>query len=94
MVKKRSSIDEKLKVQVWIQPRMKTAKIALCLGHGESTIRRLRAKLKDMLPGASPSCYTGCPRSTTHAEDKRLKLYVEKFPSKTAKELIKEVKGF
>ncbi len=57
MVKKRSSIDEKLKVQVWIQPRMKTVKIALRQGHGESTIRRRRAKLKDMLPGASPSRY-------------------------------------
>jgi hypothetical protein len=89
MVKKKElSTDEKLKIQVWTEAGAKTAEIAARLGHGESTIRSLRAELKELPPGASPPprCpVSGCPRATTHAEDKRLKQYIEKFLSKTAK---------
>jgi hypothetical protein len=83
MVKKKElSIDEKPKIQVWTVAGVKTAEIAVRLGRGESTIRRLRAELP---PGASPPPHhpiSGCHRATTHAEDERLKRYVEKFPSK------------
>jgi transposase len=86
MVKKKElSIDEKPKIQVWTVAGVKTAEIAARLGRGESTIRRLRAELKELLPGASPTPrfpISGCPRATTHADDERLKRYVEKFPSK------------
>ncbi len=64
---------------------VKTAEIAACLGRGESTIRCLRAELP---PGASPlprRPISGRPRATTHAEDERMKRYVEKFPSKMPK---------
>lgn len=76
---------------------MKTSEIAAKLGRGESTIRRLRAELKELPPGASPPArrpVPGRPRATTDAEDQRLKRYVMRFPSKTAKELIQEVEGF
>jgi transposase len=86
--KKELSIDEKLKIQVWIVTGVKTAEIAARLGRGESTIRRLRAELKELPPRVSPlPCrpISGCPRATTHAEDEMLKRYVEKFPSKMSK---------
>jgi hypothetical protein len=52
MVKKKElSIDEKLKIQVWTVTGVKTAEIAARLGRGKSTIRRLRAELKELLPG-------------------------------------------
>jgi transposase len=55
MVKKTElSIDEKLKIQVWTVAGVKTAEIAARLGRGESTIRRLRAELKELPLGASP----------------------------------------
>ncbi len=93
MVKKKEvSKDEKLKIHMWTEAGIKTAEIAARLGRGESNIRRLRAELGKLPPPRRP--VSGRPRSTTHAEDERLKRYVEKFPSKTAKELIQEVKGF
>jgi transposase len=89
MVKKKElSIDEKLKIQVWTVTGVKTAEIAARLGRGESTIRRLRAELKELLPGRRPlprRPISGCPRAPTHAEDERLKQYVEKFTSKMPK---------
>ncbi len=46
MVKKKEvSIDEKLKIHIWTEAGTKTAKIAACLGRGESTIRHRRAEL-------------------------------------------------
>ncbi len=80
------SIDEKLKIQVWTVAGVKTAEIAARLGRGESTIRRLRAELKELPPGASPPHFWSSQlRATTHAEDERLKRYVEKFTSKMPK---------
>ncbi len=89
MVKnKELSIDEKPKIQVWTVAGVKTAEIAARLGRGESTIHRLRAELKELPPGTLPlprHPISGCPKATTHAEDERLKQYVEKFPSKMPK---------
>jgi IS30 family transposase len=86
MVKKKElSIDEKPKIQVWTVAGEKNPEIAARLGRGESTIRRMRAKLKELPPEASPPPrhpISGCPRANTHAEDERLKRYVEKFLSK------------
>jgi transposase len=86
MVKKKElSIDENPKIQVWTVAGEETTEIAARLGRGESSIRRLRAELKELPPGASPPPrhpISGCPRASTLAEDERLKRYVEKFPSK------------
>jgi hypothetical protein len=43
--KKEVSIDEKLKIHIRTEAGTKTAKIAACLGRGESTICHLRAEL-------------------------------------------------
>jgi hypothetical protein len=87
MVKKKElSKDEKLKIQVWTVAGVITAEVAACLGHGELTIRRLRAELKELLAGCRHHLpISGYPRTTIHAEDERLKQYVEKFPSKMPK---------
>jgi IS30 family transposase len=50
VIKKELSIDEKPKTQVWTVAGEKTAEIAARLGRGESTIRRLRAELKELPP--------------------------------------------
>jgi hypothetical protein len=55
MVKKKElSKDEKLKIKVWTVAGVITAEVAACLGHGELTICRLRAELKELLAGVSP----------------------------------------
>lgn len=95
--KKDLSAEEKLKIQMWGEIGRSTAEIAAELGRGVSTVRRFRAVLKELPPGSSPPPHqpgAGRPRATTKEQDERLRKYVLKNPRKTAKELIREVRGF
>lgn len=95
--KKDISVEEKAKIMCWQQEGVKTSEIAERLGRHPSVIRKHVALLKDLPPMTSPpppKPRPGPKRKISNIMKIRLKMFVMRYPFKTARELKNEVAGW
>ena len=94
---KQFSVVEKTQIQCWHHEGISSKEIASRLGRNAPAVRKIVAAVRDIPTNVPPPAAlkrSGRPRLATSKAESRLKLYVQKYPFKTAKELRREVPGW
>ena len=94
---KQFSAVEKTQIQCWHHEGISSKEIAGRLGRNAAAVRKFVAAVRDLPANVLPPAAvkrSGRPRLATSKAESRLKLYVQKYPFKTVKELKREVHGW
>jgi hypothetical protein len=94
---KQLDIIEKAKILAWFREGVATKEIAIRLMRDVSMVRKVIRENKALPPSAAsqpPKKWSGQPSAATFREGERLRLYILRYPFKTARELKKEVIGW
>ena len=94
---KQFSAVEKTQIQCWHHEGISSKEITGRLGRNAPAVRKIVAAVRDIPTNVPPPAAlkrSGRPRLATSKAERRLKLYVQKYPFKTTKELKREVHGW
>ena len=94
---KQFSAVEKTQIQCWHHEGISSKEITGCLGRNAAAVWKIVAAVRDLPANVQPPAAvkrSGQPRLATSKAESWFKLYVQKYPLKTAKELKKEVHGW
>lgn len=94
---KQFSVVEKTQIKCWYHEGVSCKEIAGRLECNAAAVRKIVAAVRDIpanLPPPAALKRSGRPRLATRKAERRLKLFVQQHPFKTAKELRREVPGW